>query len=88
MSRQVVSAIKVLPPFEVVGVPKSIAVAVKLPSGEIMTVNVPISLFNSESEFLTAMQNDMEDIENSALMVKAHTLEVIQTSNIITTPEY
>jgi hypothetical protein len=80
MSRQVILATKVLPPFEVIDFPKSITVKVKVADGE-LNVSIPVQLFNDEKEYLEYVQENTVAIKNSLVLAKAEKVELVEVKD-------
>ena len=77
MSRQIVSAFKVLPPFEVLDYPKSIDVKMKTPLGQEMVVTVPLTLLANEQEFINEAQQSITRAQDAIMMEKAATVHLV-----------
>ena len=76
--RQVISAFMVMPPFELVDVPKFIKVGAKLPNGDIMPINVPITLFESQEEYSEEVKKQVKAMEDGDNLARADKVEIIK----------
>jgi hypothetical protein len=77
MSRQVISAFKILPPFEVIDYPKTIEVKTMTPLGMELIVSVPILLLPSESEFITEAQQAIHRAADAVAMETAISVKLV-----------
>jgi len=77
MSRQIVSAFKVLPPFEVIDCPKSIDVKMRTPLGMELTVSVPLTVLANEQEFIQEAQEAISRAQDAIMMEKAATVHLV-----------
>ncbi len=77
MSRQVISAFRILPPFEVVDYPKSIQVKLKTPLGLELVVSVPVTLFPNEQEFTEDAKEAISRAQDAIVMEKATSVKLV-----------
>lgn len=77
MPRQVISAFKVLPPFEVVEYPKTVDIKMKTPLGQEIDVSVRLLLHNSEEQYEAEAKSSIESVQEVILHNKATTMKLV-----------
>ena len=76
--RQVISAFMVLPPFEVVDYPKTFSIKMEM-GGGIVSVNVPVTLFESQEEYSEEVKKQVKAMEDGDNLARADKVEIINT---------
>jgi len=75
--RQVISAVGILPPFEVIDYPGSIPVKVKTPSGDIFTVSVAVQLLPDQFIYAEEAKEQIKAIEDGINLARADEVKMI-----------
>ena len=71
MARQVLKALKVLPPFELVDYPKNIIVQIRTPGGTVLDLSIPVRLFENEEDYLKDAKEQIQAVQDSMVLAKA-----------------